>query len=869
MEKSMKKPFNKIRFLKLLSKLIVAIPIILILLLSFFSVFIVLYFIITWFISKQNIWTNPVKELFAFAIAAIFEFLIGLLLYLKKLKKIIKEKYNYNQYKLYLFFSNKSMNKWYKSKLITSFNEEKFIEYSSQSKVIESFFRSIQSDQNSMIYIFGDKYVGKTSLLSLILNRAVNNKNDYKTLDGKIIYLCKAYNKTQIKNFIENYSLGKYENNYIFIDDIGEMPLISQIQLWEKIVFPIINSEIYHSKMVILISNKSNSYIKNKLSIENNDSSYSFEIALEEMSETNPCNQNIELFKKHRISEKGLIIWGTLVIQSGGSDTLDILLDDDSSSDTKLLFMCSIIASRFSKIVSVVLLKKIYTNLGFSTLSFRKTLKTLINNSILIPFPFLKNYIYIKQEVTRFFLDKFRKNGYYASILDQFDKNLQYENYAEKWLVYCEKSLLFNIDCSYLKNKLFAQAFNIGNYQFLLNELVILINVYDNSIEKFYKELGYLYEKVGERKTAINYLNKYLSVTKETNEIYQTKLLLFEIEHHFNQDTSYIKTIALSHNDFLRLQATYWLEHINIEQGIFNYNQLLEIVREYSSLIEFDENLNYYHILRRMYSDLARLYYLEGKIDHNSFNTFKTSMETSLLRENHIEYDDFYTLLTKAHYLHYDVIYQLGFFGYFKHSFDGKYGANPKLCEVIDTAIKEYKRCENNFKSYGDKAWMTISIRRNELEISGEVQYIKNIDELENLKIRFVDSDNELHIAFINCILCKAYFLQYYMNNIDSDYAETINKCKGLIYQADNYYKKFANNYGIFRDQLILSFLEFFENLQRDPLLAINSFKTKIKEMQNNNYHRETELIDFILKKRTISSDLICNFFKFYPIILQ
>ena len=276
--------------------------------------------------------------------------------------------------------------------------------------------------------------------------------------------------------------------------------------------------------MVILISNKSNSYIKNKLSIENNDSSYSFEIALEEMSETNPCNQNIELFKKHRISEKGLIIWGTLVIQSGGSDTLDILLDDDSSSDTKLLFMCSIIASRFSKIVSVVLLKKIYTNLGFSTLSFRKTLKTLINNSILIPFPFLKNYIYIKQEVTRFFLDKFRKNGYYASILDQFDKNLQYENYAEKWLVYCEKSLLFNIDCSSLKNKLFAQAFNIGNYQFLLNELVILINVYDNSIEKFYKELGYLYEKVGERKTAINYLNKYLSVTKETNEIYQTKL---------------------------------------------------------------------------------------------------------------------------------------------------------------------------------------------------------------------------------------------------------------------------------------------------------------------------------------------------------
>ena len=231
MEKSMKKPFNKIRFLKLLSKLIVAIPIILILLLSFFSVFIVLYFIITWFISKQNIWTNPVKELFAFAIAAIFEFLIGLLLYLKKLKKIIKEKYNYNQYKLYLFSSNKSMNKWYKSKLITSFNEEKFIEYSSQSKVIESFFRSIQSDQNSMIYIFGDKYVGKTSLLSLILNRAVNNKNDYKTLDGKIIYLCKAYNKTQIKNFIENYSLGKYENNYIFIDDIGEMPIISQIKL--------------------------------------------------------------------------------------------------------------------------------------------------------------------------------------------------------------------------------------------------------------------------------------------------------------------------------------------------------------------------------------------------------------------------------------------------------------------------------------------------------------------------------------------------------------------------------------------------------------------------------------------------------------
>lgn len=42
-------------------------------------------------------------------------------------------------------------------------------------------------------------------------------------------------------------------------------------------------------------------------------------------------------------------------------------------------------------------------------------------------------------------------------------------------------------------------------------------------------------------------------------------------------------------------------------------------------------------------------------------------MENSQLKNYHSEYEEFYNLLTRAHYGHYDIIFQLGFYNHLKH----------------------------------------------------------------------------------------------------------------------------------------------------------------------------------------------------------
>ena len=62
-------------------------------------------------------------------------------------------------------------------------------------------------------------------------------------------------------------------------------------------------------------------------------------------------------------------------------------------------------------------------------------------------------------------------------------------------------------------------------------------------------------------------------------------------------------------------------EHVNIEKGKFSYENLKNILVNYIDHQQFwNNNLNYYHILRRMFSDLARVYFLGENIDHQKFS---------------------------------------------------------------------------------------------------------------------------------------------------------------------------------------------------------------------------------------------------------
>lgn len=869
----MKKSIRKTRFVKLISKIISILPFAIAIVSVVFISYYLLYKNISLLMGKYESLSEENEKIISILLPILIEFLISCVLSIFKFHKKINIAYKVLEYKLYTFLNNKNINYWLKIKLINIFNRNHLLSYDSQSKVITAFIESIknlENIQNKLFYVIGENNSGKTSMISLLCERVVSDKKYFNLLNGKIIYICKSYNDKQIQEFINSYMYGRFANCYIFIDDIGQFSLISQRALWKNIISPIIKNEIYHSKMIIIITDFSNSYVRNKLSNKIYKKYDEFEIINEPLDVLELEKKNNTIIKKYNITDKEILIWIDNIVESKGISIIDILFSKNNTSKIKRLFMCFIVASRYSKIVNIKLVKEMFIGLGYTSLQFDYLLVRLLQNSIFVIFPFLKNYVYINDSVTQFFLHLYRKSDCYIDVLKQFEIKCNFEdNDEEKWLLNCEKSLLYNIHNSKSNEQLFAKAFNIGNFAFLLEELKKLTLVYNYSHEKFYKELGYLHEKVGKRNEAIYYLNKYLDTIVDINEIYQTQLLLFEIEHHYNQDTTQIVKISKSDNSFLSLQAEYWIEHIKIEKGEFNYDYLMKTIDKYLKIKEHENKLNYFHILRRMYSDLARSYYLRGEINKKHFIKFRDSMKNSSLRYNHVEFDEFYSLLTKAHYLHYDLIFQLGFYGFYKHDCDDEYGINPDLDTITQIALDEYSYCENNFKNYGDKAWLTISIRKNELALSRELQYIKIIEELEELKTKFQNSNNNLHLAFIDCVLCKAYFLSYYMNYSTFGDEKNMKTCRNLLSEALTFYNDFGNTYGIYRINFISAVIDFYENIQVNANEAVQKFKNAMGKLKNDEYHRELEMIESILNSDKVSTDFIAKFFRFYPIILQ
>ncbi len=183
--------------------------------------------------------------------------------------------------------------------------------------------------------------------------------------------------------------------------------------------------------------------------------------------------------------------------------------------------------------------------------------------------------------------------------------------------------------------------------------------------------------------------------------------------------------------------------------------------------------------------------------------------------------------------------------------------------------MKYYVQCEKSFKDRGDKAWRTVAIRKCELRLTQELQLINIINELNVIKDFFVETNNYLHTAYIDCILCKAIFLNYLRNELDSNFKKTYDKCNSLLKESEKHYQNFGNKYGLYRIDLIKCFLDFFNSIDMHNNSSTNIFVYKLKKLSNKNYPREKEMIDYILDKKCIKTNLVDRFFAYYPIILQ
>lgn len=143
--------------------------------------------------------------------------------------------------------------------------------------------------------------------------------------------------------------------------------------------------------------------------------------------------------------------------------------------------------------------------------------------------------------------------------------------------------------------------------------------------------------------------------------------------------------------------------------------------------------------------------------------------------------------------------------------------------------------------------------------------------DLSNFCIYNKRNRNELHLAFVCCVICKVKFLNMYFNPFESNFYSAINECRNLLSEAEKLYSKFENKYGLYRIDFIRAFLDLYSGIQNESnkKVAIDTFRQKITDLKEISYYREYEMINSILKYKKIKVGLIERFFKFYPIVLQ
>lgn len=729
--------------------------------------------------------------------------------------------------------------------------------FESQQNIVDSLIKQ----KEKFVLVYGVPSSGKTKSLFYILDDSSEKSDLFQILDNHIVYISKATEKDITEYLISNYKLKHFNQDIILFDDFSTLADITKHRIMNEIIIPSIDSNVCYAKSIVIISEKIDQLLLNR-----NNPVVSYEVKQSGINFRKHIIKIDEFLAKYNIGDDKFKLWLYSVFQSGqGEKTLLSILEEKNLSLLEL-FICIVVVCLYSNTCKIKTIKNLFSK-GNKT--FRKYFNILLEANIISYFPFYKSTVYFNHHTANYFRTRFLNNSIYKEIFNRYYINglaMRNINYADQWLYFIEYSFINSIDNQNNKIVYFKNAFSYGNYQYLLEQTELVLRIYERFEKLLYRELGYLYEKVGKRIEAVDYLNKYIRTSNSAFEIQQSELLLFEITHHYNQNLANIIKLKKSTNHFIRIQAQYWEEHINIEKGNFRYEEMKNILEKYLSYqSEWKSELNYFHMLRRMFSDLARVYFLGEVVDYEKAEFLEHTMEKSYLKLYHPEYNDFFCLLNHAHYIHYDVIFQLGFFGHLRHQCKGERMLKE---EAIDKSLAIYNQCETNLKNNGDKAWITIFIRKTELSLVKNA-YIDMITDLKNIKNDFIATKNTIHIAFINCILCKAKFLYYYQNELDCDFNGTYKMCDALLNEAYEFYNSVNNTYGMARVDFMRCFLVFFENSKLNKDLSKAELLTKLPKLDVYKYAREKEMIDYILNKSNIEIDLSYRFFAYYPIILQ
>lgn len=760
--------------------------------------------------------------------------------------------------------------------------------------------------QKRVYWVKGNSYSGKTTtILNLLID--LISKTEYnqlfKKLDGNIVYFDLSKSDLSPENLIREYEVEKFSNCLIIFDNLHKLSGRVCLSILERVVLH------NHAFALIILLRYPEEFLSEndginelKAIIMKNGTEYvltplephDFIIRQEEQfmmfcQRFFPLEQVVENpeIAIHLYSlywKKGLDSFNLLPeIQSflGRNDNMICTI----RSELQAIVACSLFTGSFNLKVLVKCLPRI------SEIKCRKLLSELTKIGFITNYPNSLEDFYFHERIAKFYfkvsIKEIDYNAFYLELFRQLSKTFASNNNSILDFLYC----MLAQDITKAK-KIFGYVVTNVNFMNLYTEMQFLFKQNVCDITNYYKEIGILCDRCGKLQEARRFYSLYLDTEQSADAFYK----LVQIDHKSLNKYPEIKMSALnSTNLYIRCLSNYWEIHVNMHHGIFEFQKLFCLACEFQEEIETIISEYPYdglHLLRRLYFDLFRLYFLEGIFQPEKLKLFigSNSKIFRILKSKLEEFEAYYIKFAVGLMLGQDVLFSLAFekkgldlekYNFlFENRLEIEHSKTFDYRVIAKETIRIYLKAIEMFEKMADKTAIFVKYH------------------MYNIKLLLIDDDNfsecerfyEDYMAFAtreNILEYQAYAETYKLKMsliqlsspaiIESYGNDQYDELKNTIQQKLELAQKYeelaspdsGNQYAQLRLNLYSALFSFFIKE-----ISLQKFEKKIKNIKKmaweKKYHRELKIIKYIEKYNyKLSPENIRIIFNFYPIVPQ
>lgn len=755
-------------------------------------------------------------------------------------------------------------------------------------------------------WIQGSPYSGKTTtvlnlLIDLISKREYNQL--FQKLDGNIIYFDLGKTNISLENLQRDYEAEKFSNCLIIFDNLHKLSGKACFLILEKIVL-----QNHAFALIVLLRHPEEFLTENdkvndlkKIILENGREymlstlgSHDFKINQEDQFITF-CQKFFSLEQVANNDEIAIHLY--MLYLKKDFDSFKLLLEiqlflkcnnnykSSISSELLAIIACSLFTGSFN----IELLLKCLPQC--SETKWRKLLDSLTQIGFLTNYPNSHEDFYFHERIAKTYFKVSIKEITYKEIY------INLFNLLEQYFMFDYNPILNFLYCMLAQNNIKAKkAFEyiVTNVNFLnlYEEMMFLFEQDICNITSYYKEIGILCDRCGKLQKARKFYSLYLDSEKNADAFYK----LVQIDHKIIEKYPEIRLSALNSSDkYIKYLSNYWQIHINMHRGLFEFKNLFNLafeVQKNEELIIGSHPYDGLHLIRRIYFDLFRLYYLEGIFQPEMLNVFtdRNSKIYALLERKLDEFEAYYIKFAVGLMLGQDILFSLAFektgfelerYRFLFHNYlkiDHSKTFDLKI--IAEETISIYLQAIELFDKIGDKTAIFVKYHMYNIKLL----LIENGDfsECERFYedyMTFATRENILEYqAYAETFKLKMSLIQLCSPAIIASYgADQYDELKNTIQQklelAQKYEElaapEFGNQYAQLRLSLYETLFSFFTKK-----ISLKKFEKEIRNIKerakNKRYNRELKIIKYIENYNyQLSPESIRIIFSFYPIVPQ